>query len=87
MTAFEKVRVPAGEFNAFRIEANGLQDDFAEFGNTFAPRVVRKHTVWVVPGMNFSVKDELVLKSNGLTFLTERRELTLFRQKTMPNLG
>ena len=84
--AFERVRVPAGEFNAFRIEANGLQDDLTETGNSYS-RVARKHTVWVVPGMNFSVKDELVLKRYGSTFFSERRELTLFRQKNMPMLG
>jgi hypothetical protein len=86
VTAFEKVRVPAGEFNAFRIEANGLQDEFKEVGNSFT-RVVRKHTVWVVPGMNFSVKDELMLMRYGAAFFTERRELTLFRQKNIPVLG
>ena len=86
MIAFERVRVPAGEFNAFRIEANGLQDDLTETGNSYS-RVARKHTVWVVPGMNFSVKDELVLKRYGSTFFSERRELTLFRQKNMPMLG
>jgi hypothetical protein len=86
VTAFEKLRVPAGEFNAFRIEANGIQDDLTETGNSYT-RVARKHTVWVVPGMNFSVKDELILKRYGSAFFSERRELTLFRQKNMPLLG
>ena len=86
VTAFEKVRVPAGEFNAFRIEANGVQDDLSEVGNSLV-RLERKHTVWVVPGMNFAVKDELVLRRYWSLYFTERRELTLFRQKNMPVPG
>ena len=45
----EKVQVPAGEFEAFKIEGHGWN---RRFGN----RLV--HELWVLPGLNFVVKQE-----------------------------
>lgn len=47
----EKISVPAGEFDAFRIEGRGL------FGNY--RRMERNY--WVLPGLNFPLRFELLL--------------------------
>ena len=48
ITERQKVKVPAGEFSAFRIEGNG----------SFMGKRIRLMR-WVVPGINFTVRREL----------------------------
>ena len=50
VVARERARVPAGEFDAFRLEAEG----FSSVGTRLTLRV------WVVPGLNFHLKSELI---------------------------
>ncbi|MDO9025183.1 caspase family protein [Zwartia sp.] len=80
IAAVEKVRVPAGEFDAFRIEINGwnLTND-----------VQLKETYWQVPGLNFPVKREVLRRArNGQIVFSERLELMeLYQQKTLLDLS
>ncbi|MDP2132980.1 MAG: hypothetical protein Q8J99_05160, partial [Sulfuritalea sp.] len=41
------------------------------------------YKAWVVPGLNFSVKSELMISNRGRFFRTERRELVALRQQIM----
>ena len=52
ITAREKVVVPAGEFSAFRIEATGW------FNGSSGKRALQM-TRWVVPGINWAVRQEM----------------------------
>lgn len=80
IAAVEKIRVPAGEFDTFRVEARGwnLTND-----------VELIETNWQVPGLNFSVKrDILRRRRNGQIVFSERLELMeLYQQKTILNLS
>jgi hypothetical protein len=70
--AREIVQVPAGEFNAFRIEGRG----WAAEGQSI-------HVVyWVVPGLNahYVKREFTVRKRSGAFARTERHELVAFRQ-------
>ncbi|MDP2132819.1 MAG: caspase family protein [Sulfuritalea sp.] len=70
----ETVTVPAGTFDTFRIEGNG-------WNNTIGSKL--EYKAWVVPGLNFSVKSELMISNRGRFFRTERRELVALRQQMM----
>lgn len=70
----ETVTVPAGTFDTFRIEGNG-------WNNTIGSKL--EYKAWVVPGLNFSVKSELMISNRGRFFRTERRELVALRQQIM----
>lgn len=76
IAAFEKVRVPAGEFEAFRIEARG----WARRSNG---SVLREQRFWVVPGLNFTIKLEVVFKGFGRLIRTDRTELVSMQQQSM----
>lgn len=68
----EVVRVPAGEFNAFKIEGRG----FGSAGQSM-------HVIyWVVPGLNAHyVKRELTVRNQQGRFrITARHELLAYRQ-------
>ncbi len=65
------VRVPAGEFDAFAIEATGFGDD----GRTLSSRA------WVVPGFNFPLRMEFMVRLPRATSATgELREMVSCRQ-------
>ena len=73
----EKVTVPAGTFDAFRIEgrgwsiSRGTQIEFRQ---------------WLVPRLNFPVKREVVTRSRDGRFIdTERHELVALRQYAVGN--
>jgi hypothetical protein len=66
VTAFETVEVPAGKFQAFRIEGYGW------IRNQSIELETRR---WVVPGLNFSVKQEHINRRQGRMTRTERLEL------------
>lgn len=70
----EKVVVPAGEFEAFRVEGEG-------WNLTFGTRLLT--TYWLVPGLNFVVKREFTtIRTDGKYNNAERYELVALRQKT-----
>jgi len=78
VAAFEKVSVPAGEFDAFRIEGEGW------FGQGLP--VTRRY--WISPGLNFPVRYEHVLEGppgKGRTdyFDLEKYELAALRQQVV----
>ena len=69
----ESVTVPAGTFDTFRIEANG-------WNNTKGKQM--DMTLWLVPGVNFPIKRELVSHGRkGQLKQTERHELVALRQQ------
>jgi hypothetical protein len=78
VTAREFVTVPAGKYNAFRIEAMGDQDSMNRDGSK-GFQSHRKQIIWVVPGVNFSIKEELTL-SYFFSRIYQRRELRQLRQ-------
>lgn len=68
----EKVKVPAGEFDAFRIEGRGWN---RSIGSQL------EVNLWVVPGLNFHVKWEWVVNNRGRFVVTQRHELVAYRQQ------
>lgn len=69
----EKLSVPAGSFDAFKIEATGWN---ATRGSQL------EVTLWLVPGVNFPIKHESLMRSrNGGLRETERHELVALRQQ------
>lgn len=76
VAAFEKIRVPAGEFEAFRIEARG----WARRSNGV---LQREHRIWIIPGLNFSLRFEVVVKGYGRLLRTDRIELVSLRQQVI----
>lgn len=69
----ERVTVPAGEFEAFRVEGRG-------WNNTYGTQLTM--ILWIVPGLNFPIKREFTTKlSNGKYKNAERFELISLRQK------
>lgn len=73
ITSRERVRVPAGEFDAFKIEGRG-------WNTTHGSRL--EVNFWLVPGLNFYVKFEWVVRNNRGGFnITQRHELTGIKQQ------
>ncbi|GIK26680.1 MAG: hypothetical protein BroJett006_29260 [Betaproteobacteria bacterium] len=68
----EKVKVPAGEFDAFRIEGRGWN---RSIGSQL------EVNLWVVPSLNFHVKWEWVVRNRGRFIVTQRHELVAYRQQ------
>lgn len=76
IAAFEKVRVPAGEFDAFRLEMDGW--------STFNTGPIRREAkLWLVPGLNFAVKGEFIGRSPRRIVASDRFELASMRQQTI----
>lgn len=75
ITHRENVKVPAGTFDAFRIEGDG-------WNTTFRTRIEVK--LWLVPGLNFAVKREVFSHNRwGGYQQAERLELLAVRQRTV----
>lgn len=75
IAAFEKVRVPAGDFMAFRIEIRGWHRRDRGY-------VRREQRIWVVPGINFAVKEERLMRNRQNRLgRTDRLELVSLRQQ------
>jgi outer membrane protein assembly factor BamD (BamD/ComL family) len=74
IVAREKVTVPAGQFETFRIEARGW---------TETTHAKHSETMWVVPGINAVIKHErLFLNRKGHKVkVSERHELVAHRQQ------
>jgi len=71
----EFVTVPAGRFDSFRIEGFG-------WNTTVGAQLDIK--LWLVPGLNFSIKSEFVTRNKfGRFGQTERKELVALRQHTI----
>ena len=69
----EKISVPAGTFDAFRIEARGWNKTRGGHLDV---------TLWMVPGVNFPIKHETLTRSQKGQFRnTERHELVELRQQ------
>jgi hypothetical protein len=68
----ERVKVPAGEFDAFRIEGRGWNRSLG---------TQLEVNLWVVPGLNFHVKWEWVVNNRGRFVVTQRHELVAYRQQ------
>jgi hypothetical protein len=69
----ETVRVPAGEYQAFRIEATGWS--VGERGSTKI-----ESRFWVVPGINFPVRSERIKRRGNRLTETKLIELAAIRQ-------
>ena len=85
IVARERITVPAGEFDAFRIEAaiSGASTDAAMYKNKSPRHRARRAelTLWEVPGLNFPVKERnIVHRRDGATEVTSF-ELFSLRQK------
>ena len=71
----ETITVPAGSFDTFRIEGEGWN---MTFGNR------REVKIWLVPGLNFSVRSESITRDKfGRFAQAERRELVALRQQAI----
>jgi hypothetical protein len=68
----ETINVPAGSFDAFRIDGEGWN---TSFGNRLEERI------WLVPGLNFLIRRESIRRGRKGGFnRTERYELVSLRQ-------
>lgn len=77
IAAFEKVRVPAGEFEAFRIDIFG-------WIRRSDQQLNRQMKLWVVPGLNFVIRNEHKMTNQfNRMVVTERQELVSLRQQTI----
>ena len=76
VAAFEQVQTAMGEFGAFRIDATGWS-----VGKD--SRSIRRQ-MWAVPGMDFLLKDELLIRSDrGFVATADRTELVSLRQRVV----
>lgn len=76
IAAFEKVKVPAGEFHAFRIEGRGWYRRSGANAQILS-------LIWLMPGLNFALKRETTVRSGSRLWRTDRSELVAMRQKTV----
>jgi hypothetical protein len=77
----ERVRVPAGEFDAFRLEGRSearLVSGAQGRGRIQPARM--EMVIWEVPGLNFPVKSEKIVYPHKGAMWRERRELETLRQ-------
>jgi hypothetical protein len=71
----EKIVVPAGEFDTFRLESQG-------WNTTHGARL--EVSIWLVPGLNYAVRREWITRNNRGQFTnTERHELVSLRQQAI----
>lgn len=71
VAARESVRVPAGEFDSFRLEG---------IGYNMTADIQISLVVWVVPGLNFPLRSERIAQPRAARRDTELRELVSCRQ-------
>jgi hypothetical protein len=70
----EFVNVPAGDFDTFRIEGAGWNN---QYGSQLRAKL------WVVPALNFTIKSERIVTFRGRRIDNERQELVTLRQQTV----
>jgi uncharacterized caspase-like protein len=82
VVARELIKVPAGEFDAFRIEMRmyGVQKNPGTFGRAMFARETDR-TFWEVPGLNFAVKIDFTVRLQSGTLERRLQELESLRQK------
>jgi hypothetical protein len=69
----ETISVPAGSFDTFLIEGNG-------WNTTINQKLEAR--LWLVPGVNFAIRREFVVRTQRGAFRqTERHELVALRQQ------
>lgn len=68
----ERLTVAAGQFDTFKIEGRGWN----RTGNTRL-----EINMWVVPGLNFTVRQESMARSRSSILAAERTDLVAFQQK------
>jgi hypothetical protein len=74
----ETISVPAGSFDTFRIEGEG-------WNTTSGSRLELK--LWLVPGINFAIRREMVAHGKKGRFKqTERQELVALRQHSLQQI-
>ena len=74
----EKVSVPAGTFDSFKIVASGWNETMG---------ALIEVTLWLVPGVNFPLKTETLTRTrSGQMKVTERHELVALRQQVFKRL-
>ncbi|MFN0298859.1 MAG: caspase domain-containing protein [Burkholderiales bacterium] len=71
VTSREKVNVPAGEFESFKIEGNG-------WNHRYGRRIVQ--VLWVIPRLNFVIKRERAVYAGGRIVESEREVLVSAKQ-------
>ncbi len=71
ITAREKLQVPAGEFETFKIEGHG-------WNRRFGQRLV--NSIWVIPGLNFSVRQERAWYTGARIYDSQKLVLVSARQ-------
>jgi uncharacterized caspase-like protein len=72
VVAKEKITVPAGTFEAFKIEARGFNIELS---------AALERTIWVVPGVNADIAHETRVRlSNGRWDQNDRQELVSYKQ-------
>jgi hypothetical protein len=74
----EIIDVPAGRFDAFRIEVDIVGVKTSNFGRPGARRV--QTVLWEVPGLNFAVKRQRIRHFPNGSMDTEETELVSLRQ-------
>jgi uncharacterized caspase-like protein len=72
VVAKESITVPAGTFEAFKIEARGLNIELGAY---------LERNIWVTPGVNADIAHEIVVRlRNGFTEQYDRQELVSYTQ-------
>ena len=72
VVAKEKITVPAGTFEAFKIEARGFNMELS---------AALERNIWVVPGINADIAHEIKVRlSNGRWDQNDRQELVSYKQ-------
>lgn len=85
IAARERITVPAGTFDAFRIEATGSAPmllDSIEIRGWTGGTALYKETIWLMPYLNFPIRHDTEISSHPYTdrFRAERLELVSLRQ-------
>ncbi|MCF8157303.1 MAG: hypothetical protein K9K35_14970, partial [Rhodoferax sp.] len=72
VAAKERVTVPAGTFDAYKIEARGFNVDLGAY---------LERNIWVTPGINSDIAHEILVRlRNGVIEQNDRQELVSYVQ-------
>jgi hypothetical protein len=74
IVAREKITVPAGEFDTFKIQSKGAEQKTG---------MSLEAVFWIVPNLNFDVKREWYFSRTSVAVETGRRELISLRQQSV----
>lgn len=77
----EQVTVPAGTFNAYRVEGQGWTAATGTGAFAAAGTISLQNTYWIAPGIRRAIANEIIRKhSRGRVLSSERQELTAYTQ-------